>query len=72
MLDEIPEPKPNCPCPFCSSTAVIGVQMELPNGIGGAFAIECSRCRASGPKADYLAGAIERWNTRKVLQRKRG
>ena len=72
MLDQVAEPKPNCPCPFCSSEQVFAVQQELETGIGGPFTISCSRCGAEGPKADYLAGAIERWNTRKVLQRKRG
>jgi Lar family restriction alleviation protein len=72
-MDTIPpeDLRPSVPCPFCSSPQVIGVQAELENGLSGPFAIECSRCGASGPKSDSLAVAIERWNMRKVLQRKR-
>ena len=74
MMDTLSheDPKPRVPCPFCSSEQVIAIQETLESGLSGPFAIACSRCSAQGPKHDSLAGCIEYWNTRKVLQRKLG
>ena len=46
------------PCPFCQSEDIRAFD------IGKTFVLYCHDCCSSGPEADTLEGAIERWNRR--------
>lgn len=49
------------PCPFCGTPyPVIGVNDAAP----GVFAITCQECRAMGPPARSIEGAMEAWKAR--------
>ena len=48
------------PCPFCQSEDIQAFD------IGETFILYCNDCCASGPEADTLEDAVEKWNRRMV------
>ena len=53
------QPPSRKPCPFCGGTNIDR------NCIGKEYWLYCKTCRAFGPAADNIIGAVEAWNRRK-------